>query len=236
MRLDYMSIELKMHQYKICTSIIQLTMSNRNMPIPRPIHELTPLSDESNDISTSTIIDVDSISNGLQIGIYEHFVHTKNIKSDVWKFYRRIKSVRTNEPINFVECTKCERIVKFIKSSGTKYLWEHHKTCQDAHPIEFKKYKLKDQKNNKTSIFALKKMIIEKGTEMCAMDMTPFRMIQNKGFKSFCDMLIKIGGSDLTTKEIFPSAMTLSRNTTSLYQNVLNKLRPEISAVILKGI
>lgn len=106
-------------------------------------------------------------------------------------------------------------MLKFNKSSGTKYLWEHYKKhattekpnqlCCDNDIASI------PTNNNETPSNVIKKYlkmgkkrIIKQGVMMCTQDMRPFNIIKGEGFQSFCQYLLALKAG-FVVKDIFPS-------------------------------
>lgn len=125
-------------------------------------------------------------------------------------------------------------------------MWEHYTVCKRDREVQIQNNEhgtIPSRNNDRMRLVSsnvlskadVKKIVTRKAVDMCAIDMRPFRIVEGKGFKTFCQTLLNIGGSKYNVDDIIPCAKTVSRNTATIYNELLNKIRPEIAEMISAG-
>lgn len=205
--------------------------------MPRRTHELSALEDDTVEMDGSNVtasdvqvITVDDIENGLSSGIYE-LCGNAGIRSNIWKCFKMIRDTNTSNMLDFVRCNRCQTVLKYKRTSGTKFLWDHERQCKIRHPQPIQSTVTL---NSDQWCRQMKKDLTKSAVDMCARDMRSFEIIKGEGFRDFCQTLMDMQPGP-HVREVFPSARTVSRNTTAAYKAALDELKPELTRAIEAG-
>lgn len=205
---------------------------------------MSPLQESSDDnasdneeIESEIVTDPDVVKNKLDLHEYRLEVCKKlgRKSSEVWNFFKKVKDVASNKFLDFVRCNQCKKILKYKKTSGTKYLWDHAKRCNKNAVVPRRGGISETNRMLPVQPADVKKLITVRIAEWCAKDLRAFATIDGKGFRAFCQTLLEVSASGINVDDILPSSRTVSRTVTTLYNQLLVEIIPEVKTAIEAG-
>jgi hypothetical protein len=142
-------------------------------------------------------------------------------KSSIWQKFQIVYS-NDHKKLPFAACSNCMAVYKHPTGATTTTLKRHRcASVPDSGQTTVTHYLAKEPPCD------MKSKLIEKLSYMCAVDIRPFEMIEGRGFQDvlqyIADMAAKHGRIHINA--ILPNPTTVSRNVSSLSDNVRTGLR-----------
>ena len=148
-------------------------------------------------------------------------------RSDVWNIFQVVVTSEGNTTADFVQCSKCERILRFKASSGTSHLKRHccyKQENQVGLPVRASASSSSEHispsnsgsswsrsssslpSSSRSSMpvpASVKREVKDKCVLMCALDLRPFCFVEGRGFQKLAQRLTSVVGMAMLTLQTY---------------------------------